>query len=92
VGSFFSTSSTLCATSEEWAVPHPLVPPVVLLLKREECEVPPPILSPVVLLLNCGSSFSTSSTRRVASEEWAVSPPLVAPVVFLLKSGQFLLH
>jgi hypothetical protein len=37
-----------------------------------------------------GSSFSTSSTRRVTCEEWAAPPPLVAPVVLFLKSGQFL--
>jgi hypothetical protein len=39
-----------------------------------------------------GSSFSTSSTRRVISEEWTVPPPLVEPVVLLQKSEKFRLH
>jgi hypothetical protein len=83
VGSFLSNSSTRCATSEEWAVPHPLVAPVVLFLKSEEWAVPPQLLSPVVLLLKVGIYSSIISTCRVTYEEWAVPPQLVAPVVLL---------
>jgi hypothetical protein len=69
VGSPFSTSSTHRVTSEEWAIPPPLVTLVVLLMKRigsssstfstrrvisEEWIVPPPLVAPVVFLLKSG--------------------------------------
>ena len=51
MGSSTSTSSTSRVISDEWEVPPPLVPPVVLLLKSEEWAVPPLLVSPLVSLV-----------------------------------------